>query len=67
MPTTAEVPVRETTPEDIADAEQAAREAALSLHEARQQRPKIDRLADAIEKANRDNGFSDLVRRAFGS
>jgi len=67
MPTTAELPVRESTPQEIAEAERAAREAALALHEARRRRPKIDAWADAIERENTDNGFSDLIRRAFRS
>jgi hypothetical protein len=67
MPTTAETPVRETTPEDIARAEAAARRAALELHAARERREKIDELADEIQLLNRENGFSDLIRRAFGS
>ena len=67
MPTTAEQPVRDTSPEDIAKAEAAAKLAALDLHAARERREKIDILADEIKRLNRENGFSEIVRRAFGS
>jgi hypothetical protein len=67
MPTTAEQPVRETTADDIARAEAAARLAALDLHAARERREKIAELADEIKRLNRENGFSDLIRKALGS
>jgi hypothetical protein len=67
MPITAEQPVRDTSPEEIERAEAAARVAALDLYAARQRRDKIDELADEIKRLNRENGFSELVRRAFRS
>jgi hypothetical protein len=67
MPTTLDTPVRETSPEDIRRAEQAANLAALSLHEARERAPRINDLADQIRRLNRENGFADMIRNAFGS
>lgn len=67
MPTTTDTPVRETTPEEIRRAEQAAALAAVSLHEARLRRNRIDDLADEIKAINRENGFAEMIRRAFGS
>lgn len=67
MPTTLDTPVRDTMPAEIAEAQAAAHEAALELHEARSRRPKIDTLVEKIDTINRENGFSDMIRRAFGS
>lgn len=67
LPTTEDTPVRETTAEDIARAEAAAQQAALDLHAAWQRREKIDELATEIKRLNRDNGFSEMIHRAFGS
>ena len=67
MPTTLGVPVREVTTEDLAAAQKAAHDAAVELHQARERRPKIDDLVDKIDMINRENGFAELIRRAFGS
>jgi hypothetical protein len=67
MPTTADTPVRETTPEEIDRAEAAAKLAALDLHAARERREKIDALANEIGRLNRENGFAEMIRNAFGS
>jgi hypothetical protein len=46
---------------------EAARAAAVDLHEARRLRAKIDRRADQIEAETSKNGFVPLIRQAFGS
>jgi hypothetical protein len=53
--------------EDTTRALEAARAAALDLHEARRLRSKIDRAADEIERETRKNGFAPLIQQAFGS
>jgi hypothetical protein len=45
----------------------AARAAAVELHEARRLRAKIDRTADRIDTETSKNGFVPLIRQAFGS
>jgi hypothetical protein len=45
----------------------AARQAAVELHEARRVRAKIDQRADAIDAETSKNGFVPLIARAFGS
>jgi hypothetical protein len=67
MPTTADVPIRTTTEDELARAQAAAQRAALDLHAARQRRDKINELAEEIRRLNRENGFSELIRRALGS
>lgn len=67
MPTTQDTPIRDTTAEDIARAEAAARRAAIDLHAARERREKIDNLAEEIKRLNRENGFAEMIRNAFGS
>lgn len=46
---------------------EAARAAAMDLHEARRFRSKIDRRADEIVAETSKNGFVPLIRQAFGS
>lgn len=71
MPTTEATAVHEpptlTTPADLARAEVAARLGEASLQEAVERRPKVDELAAQVRKLNRENGFADLIHRAFGS
>lgn len=56
-----------TTEEDVQRAEQAARVAALHLQTARDRREIVDEKADRLATFNRENGFSELIRNAFGS
>jgi hypothetical protein len=56
-----------TTQEDLDRAEQAARIAALHLQEARDRRQDVDDRVTRIASLNRENGFAELIRNAFGS
>lgn len=47
-------------------AEEAAREAAVHLHETRLRRPEVVQQASEIRRVNRENGFAELIREAFG-
>lgn len=56
-----------TTEEDLRRAEQAARVAALHLQAARDRRRDVDDKVTRITSLNRENGFAELIRNAFGS
>jgi hypothetical protein len=56
-----------TTADEIIRAQTAARMAALHLQNARDRRPEVDATAARIEQVNRENGFAELIRQAFGS
>lgn len=70
MPTTLDTPVENppsTPPEEILRAEQAAALGALSLEQARARRSEVDRTVAEIRRLNRDNGFAEMISKAFGS
>jgi hypothetical protein len=71
MPTTDAVAVHEPPappePADMARAQAAVQLGEASLQEAVQRRPQIDELAAKVRKLNRENGFADMIHRAFGS
>lgn len=64
MPATTAAP---TSPsEGTRRAQQAAREAAIHLNETRSRGAEVAAKAGEIERANRENGFTELIRQAFG-
>lgn len=56
-----------TTPDDLARAQNSARLGEASYQEAVERRPRVDELAAQVRKLNRENGFADMIHRAFGS
>jgi hypothetical protein len=67
MPTTLTPPAQGATPEDVRRAEHAARLAAMSLDEAKSRRQEIDETVEKLARLNRENGFAQIIRDAFGS
>jgi len=55
------------TTDEVMRAEVAAKEAALDLQSARARREEVDETFQALRAINRENGFADLIRDAFGS
>lgn len=47
-------------------AEEAAREAAVHLHESRARRKVVDQRTGETREVNKENGFARLIREAFG-
>ena len=70
--TTTEVSMPTDTPtvtisEETRRAQEAAKEAAVHLHESRARRSEVDAQARVIKSLSRDNHFGETIRRALGS
>jgi hypothetical protein len=55
-----------TPSDETRRAQEAAKEAALHLHESQQRRAEVARTVRIVAEVNRENGFARLIREALG-